>query len=680
MKQIREACRSRLFRASLFGAASALTLASAVYPALAQTGLTPQANSDPSMNSVSPIKHVIVIVGENRTFDQVFGGYQPNGGQHIDNLLSRGIIKADGSPGPNFASAAQYTAQATDPTHFELNPASKMPYPVLPAPNTGSAPTAASDTSGPPFQTVAAAQAAEGNALESQDLVHLTTGATGLPKDAVDTRFGASTYNLPDGPFQISRVGPNYDQYVASPVHRFYQNWQQSDCSVASATSANPSGCKMDLFAWVETTIGAGSNGSARPANFTDQTTGEGSTALGFYNTSTGDMPYFTQLARQYTISDNYHQPVMGGTGANSIMIGTADALYYTDGQGNMTTPPKNQIEDPRPMPGTNNWYAQDGYSGGSYSNCADTSQPGVGPIRNYLSSLSYHPSANCAANAYYLLNNYNPGYNGDGTVNTSSPFTIPPSPVRTIADSMLAKGISWKYYGEDWNTFVSDPSKSVYCNICNPFLYETAIMTNPAIVKAHLQDTTNLYSDIASGNLPAVSFVKPGGRLDGHPASSKYDLYEGFVRKIVDEVQSQPQLWASTAILITNDEGGGYYDSGYIQPVDFFGDGPRIPLIVVSPYSQGGRVVHEYDDHASIVKFIERNWNLQPITNRSRDNLPNPHQLRTNPYVPVNAPAIGDLFGTFRFDHGNGVGDNGKAKGDQGGNDQKGGVGWWPF
>ena len=146
------------------------------------------------------------------------------------------------------------------------------------------------------------------------------------------------------------------------------------------------------------------------------------------------------------------------------------------------------------------------------------------------------------------------------------------------------------------------------------------------------------------------MSFVKPGGLLDGHPASSKYGLFEGFVRKIVDSVQKHPELWESTAILITNDEGGGYYDSGYIEPLDFFGDGPRIPLIVVSPYSGGGHIVHEYDDHVSIIKFIERNWSLGTITSRSRDNLPNPVQMSSQPYVPVNAPAIGDLFNAFRF------------------------------
>ena len=666
-----------IVRAGLTISALSLALTGALLPALAAS--QPQQPADPSMATVTPIKHVIVIVGENRTFDQVFGAYKPRAGQSVENLLSKGIITADGRPGPNFALAAQSTAEATDPTRFEMSPGGKKPYNVLPAPNTGSAPTAASDTNPPPFATLAAAQAAEGGVLEPQDVAQLTTGATGLPNGVPDTRFGANTFNLPNGPYQISRVGPNYDQYMASPVHRFYQAWQQADCSAARASRKDPSGCAMDLFAWVETSVGAGSNGKPQPAGFNDQTTREGSTALGYYNVNAGDMPYFTELARKYTISDNYHQPVMGGTGANSIMIGTADAIYYTDGHGHKATPPSNEIEDPRPRAGTNNWYAQDGYSGGSYSNCADSSQPGVGAIRSYLNALPYHPKANCAPDAYYLLNNYNPGYNGDGTVNTSA-FTIPPSPVRTIADTLLEKGVSWKYYGEGWNSFVANSPTSPYCNICNPFLYETAIMTKPAVVKAHLQDTTDLYADIASGNLPAVSFVKPGGLLDGHPASSKYGLFEAFSRKLIDSVRSNPKLWASTAIFITNDEGGGYYDSGYIQPVDFFGDGPRIPLIIVSPYSRGGRVVHQYSDHVSLVKFIERNWQLSPITGRSRDNLPNPIQTSWNPYVPVNAPALGDLFDAFRFDHRHHGDGDGNGDHDDNGHGNQGGAGWSPF
>ena len=130
------------------------------------------------------------------------------------------------------------------------------------------------------------------------------------------------------------------------------------------------------------------------------------------------------------------------------------------------------------------------------------------------------------------------------------------------------------------------------------------------------------------------MSWVKPSGLVDGHPASSKLILFEGFMKKIIDALQANPALWKETAVMITFDEGGGYWDSGYVQPLDFFGDGTRIPMIVVSPYTQAGHISHAYTDHASTAKFIERNWFLPPITNRSRDNLPNPIAA-LNPYVP---------------------------------------------
>ena len=103
-------------------------------------------------------------------------------------------------------------------------------------------------------------------------------------------------------------------------------------------------------------TIGAGSNGGPPHELF------EGATSMGVYNVQNGDVPYLKSLADEYTILDNYHQPAKGGTGLDSIYLGFADALWYSDGKGNAATPPANQIENPDPLSGTNNWYTQDGY------------------------------------------------------------------------------------------------------------------------------------------------------------------------------------------------------------------------------------------------------------------------------------------------------------------------------
>jgi phospholipase C len=174
--------------------------------------------------------------------------------------------------------------------------------------------------------------------------------------------------------------------------------------------------------------------------------------------------------------------------------------------------------------------------------------------------------------------------------------------------------------------------------------------MGNAAQRGAHIKDAIDFFNDLSAGKLPAVSFVKPDSYADGHPASSKYDLFEAMLRKTVGGLKANPQLFKETALFVVFDEGGGYWDSGYIQPLDFFGDGPRIPFIVISFYSRGGKVVHTYYDHVSILKFIELNWiGLGPLTTRSRDRLPNPTSS-ADPYVPGNPPAIGDLMDMFNF------------------------------
>jgi phospholipase C len=103
--------------------------------------------------------------------------------------------------------------------------------------------------------------------------------------------------------------------------------------------------------------------------------------------------------------------------------------------------------------------------------------------------------------------------------------------------------------------------------------------MTNEAVRNGALKDTLDLYASLmscnsTSCNLPAVSFVKPDDYLDRHLASSKVNLFEGFVKKIVDMTKANSTLWPDTAIFVTFDEGGGYYDSGYVQPLDILATG----------------------------------------------------------------------------------------------------------
>jgi phospholipase C len=639
--------------------ASLLSLTLTAGPAFSQSASV-DSKAD-HQKTETPIKHLIVIIGENRTFDHLFATYVPKSEDSVLNLLSEHIINADGSKGKNFANAAQFEAEKPYKTEYfvSLSADEKKPYSILPEPTLNFAPTKPTFPAGTLLSFLATVEPS----LPHSDLNLLTTGAATeftntfvLPDP--DTRI-TNFDQLPNGPFQLKGAALPYDSYTGDTTHRLYEMWQQSDCNIANATKRNPSGCLSDLYPFVITNY----TNQPDPASGGAIDDNGGGNSMAFYNVQSGDVPVLKRLADEYSMSDNYHQAVMGGTGANHVMMGTGDAIFWSDGKGNATVPPSH-IANPNPIAGTDDVYTVDLNFDGNFTECADPSQPGVKAVRDYLESLPYDPDPKCKAKHYYMVNNDSPGFLPDGTVDTAGIAkggSVPPTAVRTIGDALNEKEISWAYYGGAYKAAVelqhdptsTDPTVLVgaaYCNICNFESYATSIMGDPTQRAAHIKDATDFFEAIDKDELPSVSFVKPDGLLDGHPASSKFDLFEGMVQKTINHLKAKPELMAETAFMITLDEGGGFYDSGYIQPLDFFGDGPRIPMIIVSEYTKGGHISHTYADHVSILKFIERNWHLKPLTGRSRDNFPNPVSTKDNPYVPLNSPAIGDLFDLFDF------------------------------
>jgi phospholipase C len=665
---------SRRWRTQAACCASVLALCAFGY-VLTANGEPAAVNADAAakVKTATPIKHVIILIGENRGLDHTFGVYKPKGNDEtISNLLSKGIVREDGSPGPHFNLAQQYAVAPQPLWYFGAPDKAKTPYGganVMPQPNTNGAPTAQnSQFPDGPFTSFAELAAFGGETdIQPTNQELTTTGATGLPTKALDTRVPGAG-GLPAGPFVLQ--GPNLsdDDYTGDMTHRFYQAAQQQDCSMVNATRDNPTGCLNDLFAFVMDTY-------ARTSPTTQGNFSEGN-EMGFYDAEQEQASILKELADRFTLSDNFHQSVLGGTAVNHVMFGTGDAIFWSDGMGNATTPPSTMIANPNPVTGTVNKYTADN----NFSNCSDVTQPGVEPIVRYLEALHYAAEPNCAEDHFYMLDNTNPGFLPNGTL-VPSPATqgsIPPSPVRTIGDALNAKNLTWAYFGGEYNNAVAlsnfaaanpailnstsgplvaaaeaDPAHALgvdYCQICNPFQYAASIMTNTP--SNHLKDTVDLIADIRNNTLPSVAVGKPDSILDGHPSSSKVDLFEAYVQNILDALDASPALKANTVVFITWDEAGGYYDSGFIQPIDFFGDGPRIPLLILSPYSTGGKVNHGYADHVSLLKFIERNWGLEPLTDRSRDNLPNPVTDPRDRYVPVNSPALDDLFDAFDFAH----------------------------
>ena len=588
-------------------------------------------NAVEHIRTASSIKHVVIIVGENRSFDHLFATYRPKSDdEHVLNLLSERIVKDDGTPNENFDRGHQFqiiSAPNGGKYFISAGPANKTLYATLPAPDLAG-------VQNPPAAAILGLPGGDPG-LPAADQFLFGTGGTGLPNSVgPDTRI-TNVNTLPPGPFQMTGPTMPYDAYTGDTIHQFFQMYQQMDCAIDGdhVTRRNPTGCLHDLQSAVTTTY-------STPPGGTPHDTGQ---TMAFFNMQQGDVPYLKLLADSYTMSDNYHQPVMGGTGPDSVPLGFADQVFFGDGNGNAATPPASSVYDPDPQPNTLNLYT----ARKQWFNCSDPTAPGVKPILDYLGKLPYQLQAKCDAGHYYNAVNINPAWTPQGT--PSGAGSIPPVTMTSIGDLLSAKNIPWKYYGGGYTVSgTGAPLDGLYCNICNPFEYQ---LNYPAMRTDHMRDVTDLFTDLKNGTLPAVSYVKPDGTMDGHPASSKFDLFEAFTKNIIELAQGNREQWESTAIFVTVDEGGGYYDSGFIQPVDFFGTGPRIPMIAVSPFSRGGHVSHVYNEHSSFVKFVERNWYLGKLTARSRDNLPNPRMDDDNAYVPVNMPAIGDLFDLFDFD-----------------------------
>jgi Ca2+-binding RTX toxin-like protein len=190
---------------------------------------------------------------------------------------------------------------------------------------------------------------------------------------------------------------------------------------------------------------------------------------------------------------------------------------------------------------------------------------------------------------------------------------------------------VSWKWYSGGWDAaLASSPSNpnpispppvdanfqwhhqalAFYDNFA-PWLPNGD--RNP-ISAAHLQDENDFFADLTNGNLPAVSFIKPLGENNEHPGYT--DLLRGqqHVADIVHAVQNSSD-WAHTAIIVTYDENGGRWD--HVSPPNdngIWGDGTRVPAIVISPYAREGYVDHAQHDTLSILKTLEERFQLPPL------------------------------------------------------------------
>ena len=195
-------------------------------------------------------------------------------------------------------------------------------------------------------------------------------------------------------------------------------------------------------------------------------------------------------------------------------------------------------------------------------------------------------------------MNNPGKGIEGEEGV-----FTFP-----TMVELLQNSGRTWKYYDEKPN-----PHKHT---LWNPLPGFKKIAANPKLM-AHLVSLDQFYRDLQTGDLPEVCWIVPTFADSEHPpADSARGMWH--VTQLVNAVMGS-EYWKDCAIIVTWDDFGGFYDHVPPPQVDKYGYGPRVPALMISPWSRPGFVCHTTFDFTSPLRLIEKRYGLKSLTDRDR-------------------------------------------------------------
>jgi acid phosphatase len=406
-----------------------------------------------------------------------------------------------------------------------------------------------------------------------------------------DPRFG----HLPNKPFQID--APPISLPLSEPtrdlVHRYYQNIEQID------------GGKNDRFAAVSDA---------------------GGLVMGYYDGA--KLPLWS-WAKEYVLADNFFMAAFGGSYLNHLWLVCActprfdgapsRARAQVDARGLLKRQPDSPASamqgPPKLLDGA---LTPDGHS-------INTFQP------------PYQPSG------------VPPAPGGDLRLADPGKLPLPPQTIKTIGDTLSARGVSWAWYAGGWKEGLADgmqpadakrrviytlqPSSINFQPHHQPFNYFERFAPGSPDRERHLKDGDEFLKAIDAGTLPQVSFYKPTGDLNEHPGYTDVLSGDAHIADVLARIRKSP-LWRGVAVIVTYDENGGFWD--HVPPPhgegwgDRWGPGTRIPTIIVSPFARRGVVDSTPYDSTSIIKLVTRRFALEAL--------------------PGVRPRMGDLTNAFDF------------------------------
>ncbi|HET7528168.1 MAG TPA: acid phosphatase [Burkholderiaceae bacterium] len=429
----------------------------------------------------------------------------------------------------------------------------------------------------------------------------------------------AQSSGLANKPFRIDDpAGLNGSGVVVSQaintrdlVHRFYNNIMQ---------------------------IGDGSND--RFAAYSDA----GGLAMGYYD---GSSMKLWQLARQYTLADNFFMGAFGGSYLNHqyLICACVPVVRNVD-----VTPSKSQLSEIE-VDAKGNFVR--------LTPAADMPASALNGAPRYKLDGALTPKE--PDGSAYTVNTMQPPYQpsgiapaADGDIrygDVASPFTVPPQTMATIGDRLDAKGVPWAWYAGAWAKAsggtpaarnVIYRGKENFQPHHQPFNYFANFdpQRHQDRRGAHLLDfDARFFADADAGKLPPVTFYKPQGNLNQHPGYANMTDGDAHIAEVIERLQKTPQ-WPKMLIVVTYDENGGSWDHVRVPKGDRWGPATRIPALIVSPLAQRGFIDKTQYDTGSILRFITRRWKLEPLPGvQQRDAA-----LKANGFAPM-----GDLSAALR-------------------------------
>jgi phospholipase C len=409
----------------------------------------------------------------------------------------------------------------------------------------------------------------------------------------------ARTEHLPNAPFAIDDPkGFNLPLEVATIDlwHRFYQNQMQIN------------GGKNDRF-----------------VAYADA----GALVMGYYDGS--KLPLW-DVAKRYTLADNFFMGAFGGSFLNHFQLICACAPYYPQAD---QSPAKSQISEVEP----------DGVSlklaGDSPKSAMDgipkfVRDGGLTPDFHAVNTMQppYQPSAN------------KPAPDGDPRyADPKLPTTLVPQSAETIGDFLSAKGIRWAWYAGAWQAALDGQNSMPTPNFQyhhQPFNYFAAMAPGTAARAEHLKDAglwgAEFIKAIDEGSLPPVTFYKPQGNLNQHPGYADALAGDDHIAQLIAHLERSPQ-WGRMLVIVTYDENGGFWDHVAPPKADRWGPANGIPALIISPFARKGFVDHTLYDTTSILRFITRRFDLPVLAGL---------KARDEAMAAAGSGSLGDLTGAL--------------------------------